>query len=148
AYVVGVFPWDCDRGASDIFVAKFDPSGALVFRSTIGGQFADEANALAVDALGNIYVTGSTASNGCCRPFPVVGALQPVNAGGLDAFVLKLDPTGQTVLYSTFLGGTGDDRGTAIAVAADGRIYVAGATTSIDFPAVGPPQTAPGGGTD
>jgi hypothetical protein len=68
--------------------------------------------------------------------------------GGFDAFVMKLDPTGRTILYSTFLGGTGTDRGADIKVDDRGRIYVAGTTDSTDFPALKASQAALAGGTD
>ena len=146
--VVGHYPWDCDRGPTDAYVARFAAGGERLFRSEFGGHLADEAKGVAIDAAGNLWVTGTTRSSRCCRPFPTADPYQADNAGGADAFVTKLDPSGQTILYSTFLGGSGDDRGTDIAIDDGGRIVVAGATSSADFPTASPTQPEPGGGED
>lgn len=129
-------------GIGDAFVAKISPDGASVLYSTyLGGSDGDIAVAIAVDASGNAYVTGLTRSGN----FPVTeGALQSTYRGGKpwsddfpihfgDAFVVKLDPNG-AMIYSTFLGGSGSDGGTGIAVDAGGNAYVTGVTTSSDFP--------------
>ena len=93
-----------------------------------------------LDAAGNIYLTGSTSIS--CLP-TTAGVVQPVRAGGLDLFIAKLDPTGTTLLYSTYLGGTEADAANAIAVDAAGNAYVAGSTRSTNFPVtVGALQTA------
>ena len=138
AYAVGFFPWNGDIGSPDVFVAKFGPTGRLLFRTTFGGVFpADEAGGIALDSAGNIYVTGSTSTPLPGAPqFPTTpSAFQPVHGGGVrDAFLTKLDPTGTTILYSTFLGGAGDDSGSSIEIGADGRIHIVGVTTSPDFP--------------
>ena len=96
----------------------------------VGGGNDDEGLAIAVDASGNGYVTGVTTTPN----FPVVNAMQPQHAGGTrDAFVTQFSPAGQ-ILYSTYLGGNGQDWGHAIAVDASGDIYVGGLTESTDFP--------------
>ncbi|MFP3939583.1 MAG: SBBP repeat-containing protein [Thermoanaerobaculia bacterium] len=106
--------------------------------------FDDLANGVAVDVQGNVYITGVAGHD----LFPVVDGLQGKVAGGFDAFVMKLDPTLQTILYSTFLGGTGDDVGTDIAVDDEGRIVVVGTTDSVDFPTASPLQGGLAGGRD
>ena len=97
-----------------------------------------------MDAAGQAYVTGTTAS----LDFPVAGnPLQATFGGGADAFVAKLNPTGTALVYATYLGGSGDDSGFGIAVDAAGQAYVTGATTSLDFPIAGNPfQPLYGGG--
>lgn len=146
--VAGHYPWDCDRGPSDAFVARFAADGERVVHAEFGGHLADEAKAVAIDAAGNLWVTGATRSSRCCRPFPAVDPIQADNAGGADAFVVQLDPLGRDVLFATFLGGSGDDRGTAIAIDGAGRVVVAGVTASADFPTASPTQPEPGGGED
>jgi hypothetical protein len=116
----------------DAFVAKLNPAGsALVYATYLGGTGDDTAVSLAIDGAGNAYVTGITNSGN----FPLSGALQTVFGGGTtDAFVSKLGPTGATLVYSTYLGGFGEDTGLGIAVAADGSAFVSGGTSSLNFP--------------
>lgn len=103
---------------------------ALTFSSVVGGNGASAAEALAVGPGGEIVVAGFTdASN-----FPSVNA-QRTFAGGVDAVILKLAPGGASIQQATFLGGSGDDRAFAAAVDPEGGIYVAGWTTSSNFPA-------------
>ena len=118
------------RGAGDAFVTKFSPDGQIVFSTYLGGSRADVASAVATDAAGNIYVSGTTESSN----FPAPGGYQRGRRGTADAFVVKFDPTGSTILYGTYLGGNLLDGATAIAVDATGRVYVTGATISVDFP--------------
>jgi len=118
-----------------VFVAKFDPTGsAILYLTYLGGSGSDQASGIAVDAQGSAYVVGVTDS----RDFPVTsGAVQPQFGGEDilgDAFVTKLDPTGSSLVYSTYLGGSNDDVTTAIAVDALGQAYVVGATRSGNFP--------------
>lgn len=123
----------------DAFVAKFSSSGALVYLTYLGGSGDDTATAIAVDAAGNAYITGSTTS----ANFPTAGTpYQSMFAGSGgdqilqfgDAFVAKLNPSGTQLVYSTYLGGTQDDFGTAIAIDSAGDAYVTGGTRSTDFP--------------
>ena len=102
------------------------------------------ASGIAVDTAGNAYVTGYTDST----DFPTTaGAFQTTFGGKYDAFVTKLNPTGTALVYSTYLGGTGDDGGTGIAVDTAGNAYVTGVTYSTDFPTTaGAFQTTYGGG--
>jgi hypothetical protein len=103
----------------------------LVYSTYLGGSGDDGTNSIAVDAAGNAYVTGFTESPN----FPnTLGAFQPTLRGASDAFVVKLNPSGTALVYSTFLGGSGADRGLAIVVDAAGDAYVPGDTTSTDFP--------------
>lgn len=118
------------RGAGDAFVTKLAPDGQIVFSTFLGGTAADVASAVATDPAGNIYVCGTTESTN----FPAPGGYQRGRRGTADAFVVKLDPTGSTIVYGTFLGGTSVDGATGIAVDAAGRAFVTGATTSEDFP--------------
>jgi CSLREA domain-containing protein len=121
-------------GDLDVFVTKFDREGRLVYSTYLGGSRDENgffSHGIAVDPLGNAYIGGTTQS----RDFPTTsGALLRSFAGGFgDAFVTKLDPSGRLV-YSTFLGGSENDVGLAIAVDPEGSAFVAGATASPDFP--------------
>jgi len=127
-------------GVSDVFVSKLNASGsALIYATYIGGSGFDFGRAIAIDGAGNAYVTGQTGSSN----FPTTGgAFQraikfiptPRPADPLDAFVTKLNPTGSALVYSTYLGGVDVDDALGIAVDAAGSAYVAGQTTSHDFP--------------
>src|SRR6185369_12951181 len=113
-------------GAFNIFLSKFSPNGVPIFKTTFGGIREEEAGGIALDRFGNIWLTGLTQATVPGAPaFPTtLNAIQPFNAGGTDVFVTELDPTGSTILYSTFLGGTGDDRGADITVDGQGRICI------------------------
>ncbi|MDQ3895662.1 MAG: SBBP repeat-containing protein, partial [Actinomycetota bacterium] len=122
-----------------------DPT--LVTSTLLGGGGNDAGYAVAVDAQGNTYVTGSTEST----DFPSEAALQGglANAGGgptSDVFVSKLSPDGSRLVWSTYLGGRGRDIGYAVAVGADGGVYVTGVTESDDFPRARAAQDRYGGG--
>jgi len=121
-------------GGNDAFVAKLNAAGnALVYCTYLGGTGDDRAYGIAVDAAGSAYVTGSTAS----RNFPVAKALQAKLAGVRNAFVVKLNASGNALVFGTYLGGSGSDTGYGIAVDASGNSYVTGDTTSLAFPATG-----------
>jgi uncharacterized protein (TIGR03437 family) len=139
------------------FVSKINPAGsALVFSTYLGGSgvtfpyssqaneqiYGDGANAISVDSAGNVYLAGGAYS----ADFPVtVGAYQTklraaqpygnLSQIGSNAFVAKLNPAGANLVYATFVGGSGSDNANAIAIDGSGKVYVAGATTSLDFPA-------------
>jgi beta-propeller repeat-containing protein len=119
-------------GTRDAFVTKINPAGTgLVYSTYLGGSNSDEGFGIVVDALGNAYVTGTTTSTN----FPTSNAFQIAFAGGTrDAFVTKINPAGTGPVYSTYLGGGGDDSGHSIAVDATGNAYLSGATGSINFP--------------
>jgi len=117
---------------SDAFVVKLNPSGIdLIYSTFLGGSSSDGGYGIAVDASGAAYVTGETDSS----DFPTTsGAFDTTYNGSHDAFVVKLNPSGTTLLYATFLGGSGADRSCGIVVDATGAAYVAGNTNSPDFP--------------
>jgi len=118
-------------------VGSYDRSRTLVidpilaYSTYLGGTGSDAALGLAVDASGNAYITGQASSTN----FPVTtGSYQGASGGGLDVFVTKLNPSGTAQLYSTYLGGSGDDSGAAIVIDASGDAYVTGNTASANFP--------------
>ena len=130
-------------GGLAAFVTKFSPDGtSLVYSSLFGSSGQDQGRGIAVDTNGNAYVTGNTDGSN----FPVTpGAFQ--TTGTFDAFVTKFNPQGSALVYSTYLGGSaGVDRGWAIAVDVAGNAYVAGDTTSGNFPTADPVQAQYGGG--
>ncbi len=134
-------------GVSNAFVAKLDPTGsALVYSTLLGGSGGDNAQSIAVDSSGNAYVTGYTQS----ANFPTASPLQASlgASGGTSAFVTKLDPAGSALVYSTYLGGSIQDFGYGIAVDASGNAYVAGATSSPNFPTAHPLQASLAGGVN
>jgi hypothetical protein len=125
-----------DQGGFDVFVSKLSPSGSdLVYSTYLGGEAADDGEAIAVDRAGSAYVTGHTLST----DFPTAGPFQ-ADRPGVDAFVAKLSPSGSSLAYSTYLGGSEEEYGHAIAVDVLGQAFVAGETTSADFPTLGPFQ--------
>jgi hypothetical protein len=143
AYVAGVtssndFPlWNAVQpqllGSTDAFVAKVNSSGGLLFSTFMGGSGVDVGNAIALDASGSVYVVGYTYST----DFPVTtGALQTALGGACDAFLFKLSPTGDTLLYATYLGGSGTDTASGIAIDPSGNVYFGGWTLSPNFPVV------------
>jgi len=205
-------------GSDDIFVLKMDPTGSFpVYSTLLGGTGAEGTSAIAIDTLGNAYITGTTNSTN----FPTTpGAFQPAFQGtyfrafvtkisppgivpnqsgpslvystflgcgeavaedialgpggeayvagitsciqttnsayqttiayGFDGFVTKLNRDGSGLVFSTYLGGNGTEIAGAVAIDAGGNVYVAGATSSTNFPGVSPSsiQSAPGGASD
>ncbi|MGO9097611.1 MAG: SBBP repeat-containing protein [Bryobacteraceae bacterium] len=108
----------------------------LVYSTYLGGSGEEWGEAIAVDAAGSAYVTGATSSIN----FPTQSPYQATYQGSEDAFVTKLAPTGNALVYSTYLGGSGDDEGWGIAVDASGSAYLTGATSSTNFPTQSPYQ--------
>ena len=144
-----------NHGGIDAFVAKINANGsALVYSTYLGGSADDAASSIAVDSSGNAYVGGYTKST----DFPILNAIQPVNRGGIDAFVTRINSDGSALFYSTYLGGSADEstpmpwnsyRDLGIAVDWAGSAYLTGSTWSSDFPT--PPgafQTFSKGGAD
>ena len=130
-------------GDNDAFILQWDvQTGTLLYSSYLGGSGEDRANGVALDFSYRMVVTGSTMSTN----FPTNNAIQPSIAGGTDAFVSKV--AGNSLVYSTYLGGTGDDRGGAVVLSPAGEAYIAGETASKDFPVAKAMQTASAGGTD
>jgi Beta-propeller repeat len=121
----------------DAFITKFNATGtALVYSTYLGGDYDDSGSSIAVDSLGDAYVTGRTESPN----FPVLNPFQPGSGGHADAFVVKLNAEGTAFLYASYLGGSSDDSGSGIALASSGNAYVTGNTSSNDFPRVNPLQ--------
>jgi Bacterial Ig-like domain (group 3)/Beta-propeller repeat len=134
-----------NAGLYNAFVAKMNAAGSALFYSTyLGGNFGDEGSGIAVDSSGNAYVTGTTAST----DFPTKNPLQPASGGGGDAFVAKINPTGSALVYSTYLGGSDNDDGIGIVVDSARNAYVTGDTFSTNFPTKNPLQAASGSGLD
>ncbi len=132
-------------GSRDAFVSKLSAAGSAQTYSTyLGGAGNDFGSGIAVDSSGNAYITGRTFS----ADFPTVGAIDSTLGGTEDAFVSKLNATGSTLTYSTFLGGTGGELGNGIAVDSSGNAYVVGDTDSSDFPTVAAIYSALGGSED
>jgi hypothetical protein len=118
-------------GSTDAFVTEFNSAGnALVYSTYVGGAGADRAYAIAVDSSGSAYLAGSTNSTN----FPTKNPLQAALAGHSDVFVTKLNATGNALVYSTYLGGSGSDSPSGIAVDSAGNAYLAGGTQSSNFP--------------
>ncbi|HEX8284060.1 MAG TPA: SBBP repeat-containing protein, partial [Pyrinomonadaceae bacterium] len=116
----------------DAFVTKLSYSGsALVYSTYLGGDAHDSAHGIAVNSAGSAYVTGGTNS----FFFPVRNAVQGgLSGNSFDAFVTKLSAAGNALVYSTYLGGTKNENGYAVALDGAGDAYVAGSTTSLGFP--------------
>jgi hypothetical protein len=118
--------------SGDAFIAKLAPNGSsLVYSTYLGGRIGDIAYGVAVDKLGNAYIAGETNS----PDFPLVNAISSDLNGDSDAFVVKLSPNGSTLVYSTYLGGSGME-GSGLAIGPSGDVYVSGSTTSADFPVI------------
>lgn len=117
------------QGDSDAFVTKLGPSGGILFSTYLGGGDNDSGQGIAVDASG-VYVTGQTRSD----DFPVRQPLQSSRRGDADVFVTKLSLLGNALVYSTYLGGSNGENAGGIAVDSSQCAYVAGFTTSLDFP--------------
>ena len=132
-------------GLDDAYVAKLNAKGsALLFSTYLGGSSYDYGNNLALDKDGNCYVVGWTYSPN----FPVRQAFQKTLEGTYAAFVSKFNATGKSLLYSTYLGGSIEDRGNDIAVGADRSAYVTGQVYSADFPLKNPIQSQKKGGLE
>ena len=130
-------------GASNAFITKLNPSGSSLAYSTFLGESDAVGLGIAVDPSGAAYVTGSGFVP------TTAGALDTSHGGEGEPFVTKLDPTGSSLAYSTYLGGSGDDYGSGIAVDASGAAYVVGVTVSADFPiTAGAFDTGYNGSTD
>jgi hypothetical protein len=118
-------------GDSDVLVRKISPDGStFLYNADLGGSDNDIGNAIAVFSDGSAYVGGRTRSG----DFPVFNAFQNANLGVNNAFVLRLDPSGSNLIFSTYVGGSTDDRGYALALDTQGSVYLAGGASSTDFP--------------
>ena len=129
-------------GSDDAFVTKINAAGnALLYSTYLGGAGIDFADGIAVDGLGNAYITGYTNSTN----FPAVSPIQAKNGGADDVFVAKINAAGNALLYSTYLGGAGYESAWAIALDSSGNAYITGRTTG-NFPTISPIQARTGGG--
>lgn len=128
----GAFQTAYAGGESEAFVAKLNSTGtALIYCTYLGGSASDFATDISVDSLGNAYVLGHTTSG----DFPTRLPLQAIN-GGLffrDAFLTALNASGTAIIYSTYIGGRGDDEGSALTVDSSGNAYAVGPTGSPDL---------------
>ncbi len=131
-------------GIENAFVTKLNAAGsAMVYSTYLGGSSGDQAAAIAVDNTGAAYVTGAMTS----ANFPKTGgAFQTTLVGATNAFVTKLNPSGNGLVFSTYLGGSLNDRGAGIAVDANLNTYVTGEARSTNFPTMNPLQAAFSGG--
>ncbi len=131
--------------SEDAFVIKLNATGnSLVFSTFLGGSDDDYGNEIAVDYAGNVYITGYTDS----ANFPTLNAYNSTLSGTRDAFVTQLNMTGNSLVFSTFLGGSGADYGNGIAVDAAGNSYITGSTSSTDFPTYNAIQNETKGGNE
>ncbi len=158
AYVTGqtasmnfptVNPYQVSIAGIDAFVTKLDTSGSsLIYSTFLGGSTVastDEGYNIAVDATGHAYVAGRTRAT----DFPTANAFQPTRSGtAYDAFVTKLSPAGNSLIYSTYLGGSSEEHYTGIAIDNNGFAYLSGQTGSTDFPTQNPVQPFNAGGID
>ena len=141
----GAFQTVNDVSSEAAYVTKLNATGSSLLYSTyLSGSHHEFGSGIAVDAAGNAYVTGGTQS----VDFPITAnAAQPVLGGDADAFITKFDPAGTAVIYSTYLGSSGQEWADDIAIDPGGNAYVTGTTRSTDFPTTaGVFQPAFGGG--
>ena len=123
-------PPSTNLGNLRAFVLKLGPNGALLYSTFVGGSNGDMIRAITADPAGNIYLTGQTNS----ADFPIKNAIQPQPPSGFPSFVAKIKADGSDYVYSTYFGGSNGDSVLAIAGDTAGKTYLAGSTTSGDFP--------------
>ena len=125
-------------GDGDVFVTKFNSAGnGILFSTYLGGSGLETPAQILLDASKDIFLVGSTSSSN----FPTTSAgFQPTYGGNQDAFLTEMKPDGSALIYSTYIGGTGADFGTAVTLDTSGNAYVAGSTQSTDFPTKNPLQ--------
>ena len=132
-------------GSVDAFVFKLNSNGTqLLYATFIGGSGDDRAYGIGVDSSGSAYVCGSTSSSA----FPVASPIQPVNNGARDGFLLKMNPSGNGLIYSTYFGGSANDSIYGCTIDAYGQFYAAGETASANLTTRFPFQAAHAGGID
>lgn len=117
-------------GGDDVFVSKLNASGVIIYSTYLGGASCDYGKGISVGSDGAVFVTGITDS----ADFPTSNALYDHPAGGFDAFIAKLDPSGSRLVYSTYLGGSSDESGQSLTVDPTGAVCAVGWTQSDDFP--------------
>jgi hypothetical protein len=122
-------------GWDDVFVSKLSPNGnSLVYSTYLGGTSQEFGFGIEVDGSGNAYVTGTTYS----YDFPLENPCDEIFTGFCDVFVTKLSTTGESLVHSTYLGGSSYENGYCIAVDGSGNTYVTGTTKSVNFPVENP----------
>jgi hypothetical protein len=133
-------------GTSDAFVTKINADGTTLAYSTyLGGTGGDSGNGIAVDSSGSAYIAAGTTST----DVPMFSPIQGTNGGGgVEAFVTRLNPSGTALLFSTYLGGSGNEAALDIELDSAGSMYVTGRTSSTNFPVANPIQNANGGDLD
>ncbi len=132
-------------GSYDVLVTKLSSSGnALVYSTYLGGNADDFGYDLNLDATGIVYITGFTYSTN----FPTLNPYQANNAGVNDGFVTKLSSSGSTLIYSTYIGGSGNEYEYEIEVDSGGNAYITGYTNSADYPTLNPYQSSNSGSWD
>ena len=138
--IAGACQGTCSTSFETVYVTKINAAGtALVYSSLIGGSNLDEGFGIAVDGLGNAYLSGSTSSSDFPRVNPIPSAcVGTCGTGTGDAFVTKVNSAGDALVYSSLLGGSSNDSAFAVAVDSSGDAYVTGSTDSADFPQVNP----------
>jgi Bacterial Ig-like domain (group 3)/FG-GAP-like repeat/Beta-propeller repeat/Divergent InlB B-repeat domain len=141
----GVFQ-STNQGGQDAFVLKFSSTGSKLYATLLGGAGNDVGYGIAADSNGNAYVTGATTS--ATIPGAPAGGAQTTNAGGGDAFVAMVNPTGTALVYFTFFGGASIDQANAIAVDTKGNAYIGGYTASAGLATSGVAQTSLAGSLD
>ena len=135
---------DYGGGSASAFLTRLSPTGALLYSTYLGGPATTNGWSVAVDPQDNIYVAGQTSAN-----LPTANPTQSEYGGGKsDAFLIKLNPAGSTILFSTYIGGNGADAATFLGVDGLGDAYITGNTSSTNFPTASPLQANYGGGTD
>ena len=130
---VGAYDTSFNGGMEDAFITKLNSSGnALVYSTFLGGSSYDEGRGIAIDGSGNAYITGATYSS----DFPTTAGAYDTsfNGGSIDVLMTKLNSSGTALLYSTYLGGGGNDTGYGLAIDGSGNAYVTGLSDSNDFP--------------
>jgi hypothetical protein len=135
-----------NHGGDGAFALELNAGWSIVFSTYLGGGSADEAHGIAVDSQGNVYVAAYTSS----PDFPTTAPVQGSLAGSVDGFVAELGALGQTLVFSTYLGGheASVEYLDAIAVDLQGDVLVAGETTATDYPTAGNFARSPGRGDD
>jgi hypothetical protein len=132
-------------GDTDCYVLKLDSSGEfLVFSTFIGGSRSETGASIILDEQRNVYVTGYSESSN----FPLVSPYQRTHQGRYDCIVFKLSANGESLLYSTYIGGSHSDYGSSILRTDQGQIYVGGRTWSDDFPTMNAYDDSLGGERD
>ncbi len=132
-------------GDRDMFMARLDSNGdSLIFGTYLGGNGTEYGLSIVTDETGCCYFAGLTGST----DYPVVSPVQGTLGGGEDAAVGKISSQGDQLIYSTYLGGSADDRAIGVCVDSSGCAYVTGATLSSDFPVLNPYQSSNSGGFD